>query len=203
MCIIVAITGAACVAGEEKELPPHSRGGKEFTNTFTVRKGISTTFKGFRINNSPAAVLGLGLIDAQRVVVPLDLQSRALPHLLAFFQPFHSRSQPRVDLAWNQNARVRLVLCLGHPNPNTDLTHSRSLRCSSDWSTVVPASRSCRSIDARSRGGCRTSRCIWPSHHISHELLLSRCWVHRAIHLYNIGFDRQTNPSSPCKSPAF
>ena len=133
--------------------------------------------------DSPSTVLGLGLIDAQRVVVPLDFQSRALPHLLAFLQPFHSRSQPRVDLAWDQNARVWLVLCLGHPDPNADLTHSRSLRCSSHWSTVVPALRSCWPISTRSWSGCGSTRRIWTSHHISHELLLSRCRVHRTIHL--------------------
>ena len=145
--------------------------------------------------DSPSTVLGLGLIDAQRVVVPLDFQSRALPHLLAFLQPFHGRSQPRVDLAWDQNARVWLVLCLGHPDPNADLTHSRSLRCSSHWSTVVPALRSCGPISTRSWGGCWSTRRIWTCYHISHELLLSRCRVHRAIHLV-IRYDQEIHLSS-------
>ena len=202
MCIIVAITGAACVAGEEKELPPHSRGGKEFTNTFTVRKRNQHNIQSFStINNSPAAVLGLGLIDAQCVVVPLDFQPRALPNLLPLFQPIDGWSQPRVNLAGNENARVRLVLGLGHPDPDTDLTHSRPLRCWSDWSTVVPAPGSCRPINARSRSGCWTTRCVWTSYHISHELLLSRCRVHGAIHL-SIKLNLIKNPPY-CKSPAF
>ena len=133
--------------------------------------------------DSPATVLGLGLVDAQSVVVPLNFQSGALPNLLSVFQPIYSWSQPRVHLAWNQNARIRLVLFLGHPNPNTDLTHSGPLWCRSDWSTVVPARRSRGPVNAGSWGGRWTTRCVWTSYYISHELLLSRCRVHRAIHL--------------------
>lgn len=146
LCLIVAITGAACVA---------------------------------------APILGLGLIDAQCVVVPLNFQSRAFPNLLSIFQPFHSWSQPRVDLAWNENTRVRLVFCLCHSDPDTNLAHSGSLGRSSDGSIVIPAPRSRRPINAWSRGGCWSSRCIWTSYHISHKLLLSRCRVDRAIHLHS------------------
>ena len=174
---------------------------QSFSHQQEIWKGISTTFTAFLISNSPAAVLGLGLIDAQCVVVPLDFQPRALPNLLPLFQPIDSWSQPRVDLARNENARVRLVLGLGHPDPDTDLTHSRPLRCWSDWSTVVPAPGSCRPINARSRSGCWTTRCVWTSYHISHELLLSRCRVYGAIHL-SIKLDSITNPPY-CKSPAF
>ena len=133
--------------------------------------------------DSPPTVLGLGFIDDQRVAAPLNLQSRALHffQLLSIFQPFHSWSQPRVHMAWNQNVRVQPVLCLGDSDLNTDLMHSRW--CISDLSTVVPALRSHRPINAGSLGGCWTMRCIWSSYHISHELLLSRCRVHRAIHL--------------------
>ena len=131
--------------------------------------------------DSPPTVLGLGFIDDQRVAAPLNLQSRVLPHLLSIFQPFHSWSQPRGHMAWNQNVRVQPVLSLGDSDLNTDLMHSRW--CSSDWSTVVPALRSHRPINAGSLGGCWTMRCIWSSYHISHELLLSRCRVHGAIHL--------------------